>query len=165
VSIYLNNGAGGFGPPSNVSIGDSAATNQANPIGMAAGDFNLDGKPDLVVANYNQNNVSVLLGLGNGNFQAPLNMQADANPHGVAIGDFNGDGKPDFVVPNYNSSDVSVFYGYGDGTFHPRVNSRTGTVVTAPTGVTTADLNGDNKSDFVISDDGGNLFVFISIAQ
>ena len=42
----------------------------SGPGGVAAADFNGDGKSDLVTANYNDNNVSVLLSNGNGTFQA-----------------------------------------------------------------------------------------------
>ena len=67
---------------------------------MAVGDFNGDGKADLAVANYSSNNVSVLLGNGNGTFQATVNYGAGTNPYSVAIGDFNGDGRSDLAVTN-----------------------------------------------------------------
>ena len=47
---------------------------------MALGDVNGDGKPDLVVANYNSNTVSVLLGNGNGTFQAQQTFATGADP-------------------------------------------------------------------------------------
>ncbi len=78
------------------------------PIGVAVTDFNGDGKPDLAVANNTSNEVSVLLGNGDGTFQAARNFAADIYPDSVAVGDFNGDGRPDLVVANTNSSIVSV---------------------------------------------------------
>ena len=66
---------------------------------MAVGDFNGDGKLDLVVANRASNNVSVLLGNGNGTFQAAVNYAAGSKPRSVAVGDFNGDGKLDWRWP------------------------------------------------------------------
>ena len=68
---------------------------------MAVGDFNGDGKADLAVANASSNNVSVLLGNGNGTFQAAVNYAAGTGPSSVAVGDFNGDGKADLAVANY----------------------------------------------------------------
>ena len=64
------------------------------------GDFNGDGKPDLAVANSGSNNVSVLLGNGDGTFQAAVNYAAGNAPNSVAVGDFNGDGKADLAVAN-----------------------------------------------------------------
>ena len=68
---------------------------------MALADVNGDGKPDLVVANsYGADTVSVLLGNGNGTFQAQQTFATGSDPVSVAVGDVNGDGKPDLVVAN-----------------------------------------------------------------
>jgi hypothetical protein len=72
------------------------------------GDFNGDQKPDLAVANYWDNNTSVLLGNGIGGFAAPSNFPVGMRPMSVAVGDFNGDQKPDLAVANELSGDVSV---------------------------------------------------------
>ncbi len=66
------------------------------PYSVAIGDFNADGRPDLAVANVSSNNVSILLGNGNGTFQGAVNYASGVNPRSVAaVGDFNGDGRPD----------------------------------------------------------------------
>jgi hypothetical protein len=76
------------------------------PVSVAVGDFNGDGKLDLAVANqfagHNLDgaNINVLLGNGDGTFQAPVNYAAGRSPVSVAVGDFNGDGKPDLAVAN-----------------------------------------------------------------
>ena len=84
---------------------------------MALGDVNGDGEADIVVANLGSNTVSVLLGNGNGTFQAQNTFATGSRPYAVALGDVNGDGKPDIVVPNYLSNTVSVLLGNGNGTF------------------------------------------------
>ena len=61
-------------------------------------DFNGDGIQDLAVANYSSNNVSVLLGRGDGTFQAAINFGAGAFPFSVAVSDFNDDGLQDVAV-------------------------------------------------------------------
>src|SRR5437870_1523303 len=86
---------------------------QTNPISVAVGDLNGDGKLDLAVANYDSTTVSVLLGNGDGTFRAPLTFGAGSRPRSVAVGDFNRDGKLDLAVANYNSNTVSVLLGNG----------------------------------------------------
>src|SRR2546429_2264574 len=67
------------------------------PVSIAVGDFNGDGKPDLAVANGTSETLSVLLGKGDGTFEAAFNYGV-VSPDSVSVGDFNGDGKPDLVV-------------------------------------------------------------------
>src|SRR2546425_8463414 len=93
-----------------------------NPRPVAVGDFNGDGRPDLAVANDFSNDVSVLLGNGDGTFQPAQSFAAGLYPNSVAVGDFNGDGKPDLAVAAgyYNvPGTVSVLLGNGDGTIQP----------------------------------------------
>ena len=92
------------------------------PHSVAIGDLNGDGDPDLAVANRGSDNVSVLLGNGDGTFQSAVNYGAGDGPSSVAIGDLNGDGDPDLAVANWLSDNVSVLLGNGDGTFQAAVN-------------------------------------------
>jgi hypothetical protein len=111
------------------------------------GDFNGDGKPDLVVASnmFNgQGNVSVLLGNGDGTFRSPVTYAADKGTNEVAVADLNGDGLADLVTANYAGNDVSVLLGDGDGTFRAAVNYGAGTNSYA---VTVGDFNGDGTPD------------------
>src|SRR5205823_7196612 len=84
---------------------------------LAAGDFNGDGKLDLVFANAGSNDVSVLLGNGDGTFRPGLTFPAGNRLEFVVVGDFNGDGKLDVAVASYNTNTVEVLMGNGDGTF------------------------------------------------
>ena len=70
--------------------------------------------------------MSVLLGNGNGTFQAQQTFATDHGPISVALGDVNGDGKPDIVVANQNSNAVSVLLGNGNGTFQAQQTFATG---------------------------------------
>jgi len=72
------------------------------------GDFNGDGIPDLAVVNRGANDLSILLGNGDGSFQAAKDFGAGDSPIGAAVGDFNGDGALDLAVVNLFSDDVSV---------------------------------------------------------
>src|SRR5437773_11481852 len=115
-SVLLGNGDGTFQSAINYDAGK-------DPVSVAVGDFNGDGKPDLAVVSSGSTNVAVLLGKGDGTFQSAVNYDTGTSPNSVAVGDFNGDGKLDLVV---GGSTVSVLLGNGDGTFQPAVNSGTG---------------------------------------
>lgn len=79
----------------------------SDPESVAVGDFNGDGYPDLVVANYNATTVSVFLGTAAGTFGTATTYTVGSNPYSVAVGDFNGDGKPDLAVVNSGSNNIS----------------------------------------------------------
>src|SRR5712691_6036252 len=78
------------------------------PVALAVGDVNGDGRADLVSANAGANKVSVLLGLGDGAFAAPITLTNVASPYNVAIADLDRDGKLDLVSANYSAGTVSV---------------------------------------------------------
>ena len=82
---------------------------------IAVGDFNRDGKLDLVIANSEGNSVGVLLGNGDGSFGSPA-VYTTRIPGFVVVGDFNRDGKLDVVVTNKYFF-ASILLGKGDGTF------------------------------------------------
>ncbi len=136
--------------PPNQSVFADYPTNYPfalSPRFGAVGDFNGDGRLDVVTANTNTGDVSLLLGLGDGTFQTARNFPVGVQPLGIAVGDFNGDGKLDVAVANSGSGDVSILLGRGDGTFAPE---RRVPGVDGGSFMATADLNGDGKLDLVI---------------
>jgi len=117
-----------------------------DPRRVAVGDFNRDGNQDLVAANYQGANVSVLLGNGGGTFAHHVDYTTAADPFRVAVGDFNGDGNLDVVTANAHGYpyNISVLLGNGDGTFRPKVDYESdgpGYCIVA------GDFNGDGKQD------------------
>lgn len=103
-SVLLGRGDGDFADPIVSSTGAGTG-----PYSLATADFNLDGIPDVVTANYKSSTASVLLGLGDGRLDAPIGAGATGQyTYGVAAGDFDGDGKPDFATANALSNDITV---------------------------------------------------------
>jgi uncharacterized protein (DUF2141 family) len=134
------------------------------PYGVAVGDFNGDGKLDLVVANKCGNDqscgspgtVSILLGDGKGDFTLTSSPATGYRPSWVAVGDFNGDGKLDLAVANscgndpscQSSGTVSILLGDGLGNFtlvsSPAIDLQ-------PAYVAVGDFNGDGKLDLAVA--------------
>jgi hypothetical protein len=118
------------------------------PSHVVAADLDGDGELDLVTANPDRNNVSVLLNLGKGTFAAPVNYAAGKSPNTVSAADLDGDGKLDLVTANRDSNDVSVLLNKGWMTFAAPVHYAAGK---RPNSVAVADLDGDGKLDLVTS--------------
>jgi hypothetical protein len=97
-------------------------------------------------------NVSVLLGNGDGSFAA-RSFAAGRVPYSVAVGDFNGDGAPDLAVANNFSNNVSVLLGRGDGGFQAARSFGTGR---APYSVAVGDFNRDGALDLAVANAGSN---------
>jgi hypothetical protein len=155
VSVLLGNGSTGRGDGTFATKVDYPTG--SSPVMVATGDFNTDSILDLVVANADGSNVSVLMGngssgRGDGTFAPKVDYPTGTYPQSVATGDFNADSILDLVVTNANGSNVSVFLGNGssgrgNGTFAPKVDYPTGA---RPLFVTTGDFNFDGILDLAV---------------
>jgi hypothetical protein len=158
VKVLLGNGNGTFGTPVTVNSGTRATS-------VAVGDFNGDGKPDLVLADLYNNNVSVLLNKGSGTFGSPLTTHLN-NPsldvHGPAVGDFFGDGKLSVAVTS-GAGTLSVLRGNGDGTLQAPTDYLVGPHSVQPTGVVAADFTGNGKLDLAAANyQSGDVSVLLN---
>jgi hypothetical protein len=159
VSVLLGNGDGSFGWPVKVTTGYGVRS-------VALGDFNGDGHLDIAVTiqspdNQSPDNVTVLLGNGDGTFDAPSTYTNTlfSRLDKIVVADVNGDGHPDLVVTNVGAaanSAVAVMLGRGDGTFGTPIAH---TADVGPTALVVADLNGDGKLDIATSHYDGTIKV------
>jgi hypothetical protein len=146
LTALLGNGDGTFQPQKLFPPGGANG-----PIGL--GDFNKDGKLDVVMASFDTPDMAEFLGNGDGTFQAPRSFTMGTSlhyAHGAAVADLNADGAPDVVV-SYDNDIVAVRLGNGDGTFKAEVDYPAGL---EPGAVTIADVNGDGKLDLVVPNSG-----------
>src|SRR5262249_29647863 len=129
------------------------------PYDFVISDFNGDGIPDVATANPVSDDVSVLLGRGDGTFEAPLRFAAGFTSNHLAVGDFNGDGVL-LAVSNDDSNDVSILLGRGDGTFQDQVRIPM-PPYGAPYGIVTGDFNGDGHTDLAVNERSGSVDVLL----
>ncbi|MGD0619505.1 MAG: FG-GAP-like repeat-containing protein [Bryobacteraceae bacterium] len=154
VAIFFGKGDGTFtvGPTSNAGTA---------PVSLVAADFNGDNNLDLAVANQLSGGISVMLGNGNGTFQAAVPyLLADYTaacgfrcfPSSLVAMAFTGGGNPDIAVLDQGTATVSILINKGNGTFKPAVAypAGQGTV----TYLASMDLNGDGNPDLIVANMG-----------
>ena len=139
-------------------------------IAVVAADINGDGKPDLIVTNYEDKNVSVLIntttpGALLATFAPQLTFSTGSGPRGVAVADVNGDGLPDLLVANYSDATVSVLLNLTHpGALVPNFAAQqTFAVGALPYAVSVADFNGDGVPDIAVPNAGaGTVSVLLN---
>ena len=148
VAVFLGKGDGTFSPP----ISSFTGMTGLNLGPMVAGDFNRDGKSDLIVVSEdasatNSSPMYTLLSQGDGTFKESLlyNLPYGSVPS-LAVADLNNDGYLDLAVGVQN--ELFVFLGHGDGTFAAPVSYSTNFNVA--NSVVIADFNRDGKLDIVV---------------
>jgi hypothetical protein len=150
IGIMLGNGDGSFQSPSQIFDAGS------NPVRGTIGDFNGDGKMDVLIVDELTSppyttTLAVLLGNGDGTFQAAQFVSVAPGSNQLAVGDFNTDGKLDLAITNLNSNSIDVMVGNGDGSFQAATAYAVGQ---QPISLVVADFNGDGKPDLAVTNSG-----------
>ena len=154
IAVMQGNGDGTFQSPVTVSAGPFPS-----PLFFDAGDFNNDGKLDLIYEYCGTSGCTTLVFLSNGDgtFQQPKSTPSSCS----IAADFTGDGKLDCAFGN-TAGGISVLPGNGNGTFGSAVN--TSFLFAASLSFFAADINGDGKQDLVLID-GLNSVITVFLAK
>ena len=155
ITVLLGNGDGTFQLQSPISLGIGIPS----ALTLVTGDFRNNGRTDLAVASANfftGNSIDVLLGNGDGTFQAPSVMPISVSPVAIVAGDFSKNGILDLATADINNpgiDDYSVYTGDGDGTFQPPTPFGLGGTANS-TALVTGDFAGDGQTDLAIARTG-----------
>ncbi|MFN7141196.1 MAG: FG-GAP repeat domain-containing protein, partial [Limisphaerales bacterium] len=144
-AVLLGNGDGTLGVPTNYFV---------NGI-LASGDFNSDGKPDLIAPAQSSNDIRILFGNGDGSFAPFQAVGTVLQGHSIDVGDFDRDGNQDILVGSQGVGVSAILHGNGDGTFRAPVLLPD--VASFVNYIKAADFDGDGWLDFTYG--WGSIFV------
>jgi len=160
ITVLIGNGDGTFRQPVSITIG-------ASPTGARVADFNGDGKKDIAIAAgrvgpsvVGTGRLLVMLGHGDGTFDAPHTQELGIDPAHITEADFNGDGRMDLaVVDGVQHGATMILLGRGDGWFDEgfRFYAKFEAM-----GIRHADMNGDKLEDLVLSSNDG-ISVYLNL--
>ena len=147
VSLVFQDSAhpGFFKPAESINVG-------AMPVALVAGDFNHDGFPDLAVANFSDNTVSILLNQNKnvGKFVVASTIGTPGGPSSLAVGSFFGTTSVDLAVSAFYDNSVSILANQPGQAALLLPGKQVFRVGTGPTSVVVGDFNGDGLADLAV---------------
>lgn len=153
VRLYQNQTPPGM-PLSFQTSGFTELSIGSNPTSMVVADFNQDGLPDIATANYTTHDVTVLLNMGNGQFDPNqhnflVGAAGTQRPYDLTVADINGDRIPDLLTANSLGSSFGFLQGSNStDLFLP---TQTFSTPSGPRAIATGDLNNDKKTDVIVA--------------
>lgn len=154
MSVLLGYGDGQFAERQVIDLGTGARA-----MAIAAGDFNNDTRPDIVVGNYETNAIGlcVLLGSSQRGFVARKSLFTGlgSQPWNLAVGDFNNGHFLDIATGHRERSEIAIFTGRGDGTF-TNMTSYASSDFSSGHGMAVGHLNDDAFLDIVVANNHTN---------
>lgn len=138
--------AGSFAAKTDFATGDGTQ-------GIAIGDLDEDGKPDIVATNSTDNTISVYRNTSvasNISFAPKLNISVGRYPFRVRFADIDGDGKLDIVVASQSGDSLTIIRNLsiiGTLSFSPKAEFNCGF---GQNGLAIAEIDGDGKLDIVV---------------
>lgn len=121
------------------------------PSDLVLGDFDGDTELDVVTSNRGSDDVTIVLGAGDGSFGAPTAFTVGTNPGAIAVGDYDNDTELDVAVVNTDDDTVGLLLGAGDGTFAAQATFPVGD---APTDLATGAYGAGPSADVVVVSSG-----------
>jgi len=155
VTVLLGDGRGRFAPAPGSPV---TVDSRPHPHGLAAADFNGDGKVDLVVESWQIDRVELLFGDGKGRFASPgPQFPTGRMPYQrVRAGDLDGNGRADVITTDTNGSSVTILLGLGSGGLGPARGSPFA-VAPSPFAMAVGDVDGDGRRDLAVGHFSGQL--------
>jgi tetratricopeptide (TPR) repeat protein len=143
VSVFLGLGTGSFQARTDFGL----PATEMSPSAIAVADFNVDGRPDIVVTSEESDSIAILLQDPGGTFTLST-RGVSAMPRAVVAADFNLDSRFDLAIANFDDDSITILLGNDDGTFQPDILLQN--FGQGPRALAVGSLNGDNVPDLVV---------------
>ena len=156
IGVFISQSDGTFTNQKTYSTGSGS-----RPYSLAMSDFNNDNYSDIVVANYDTNNIGLFFGYGNGKFDNQKVIPfGSSHPLFITTADFNNDNHMDIAVVNNGTNTIGILLGYGNGSFQHQKIYFTG-YDSLPCSLAVRDFNNDTHLDIVVANYGtDNIGIF-----
>jgi hypothetical protein len=151
ITIRTNSGSGSFILSGTYNVGSS-------PQSLAVF-TNVDGKVDLVSANYSSSTLTFLTNNGSGSFGVASTLAVGSLPFRVTAADINGDGKIDLITANFGGNTLTILTNNGIGGFAVSSSPNVGA---QPRGLAVTDVNGDGRPDLISGNYGDNSMTILT---